>query len=46
MPVFPYSAEDLNDMSPNSVAQSITAFLTKSYGKVVHLRGKQRNTNL
>ncbi|KAJ7046074.1 hypothetical protein C8F04DRAFT_1387739 [Mycena alexandri] len=34
MPVFPYSAEDLDDMSPNSVAQSITTFLMKSYEAV------------
>ncbi|KAJ7725676.1 hypothetical protein B0H16DRAFT_946329 [Mycena metata] len=30
-PVFPHTAEALNDMSPNAVGQSIHAFLTKSY---------------
>ncbi|KAJ7027125.1 hypothetical protein C8F04DRAFT_1189936 [Mycena alexandri] len=35
MPVFPYSAEDLDDMSPNSVAQLITTFLMKLYGRPV-----------
>ncbi|KAJ7739012.1 hypothetical protein B0H16DRAFT_1759458 [Mycena metata] len=30
-PVFPHTAEALNDVSPNAVGQSIHAFLTKSY---------------
>ncbi|KAJ7715682.1 hypothetical protein B0H16DRAFT_1477203 [Mycena metata] len=30
-PVFPHTAEALNDMSPNAVGQSIHAFISKSY---------------
>ncbi|KAJ7802971.1 hypothetical protein B0H13DRAFT_651179 [Mycena leptocephala] len=33
-PVFPVSAEALDDMSPNMVAQTVTGFLVKSYHAV------------
>ncbi|KAJ7863688.1 hypothetical protein B0H13DRAFT_2564524 [Mycena leptocephala] len=33
-PVFPVTAEALDDMSPNAVAQTVTSFLVKSYHAV------------